>query len=120
MLAVNVIGESSHTVRRLFSWYSDWYCLKRAVAWILQIKTALRVASSRRQNLLGHKQSEKAKQPLHLQDLQDAEDAIFRFCQETSFADEMCSLKRGEAVKTNSHLVKLSPIFQNEMNRVGG
>lgn len=80
----------------------------------------LKVANAKRKNLLGYKPSDKNKQTLNAQDLQDAEEAIIRLCQETSFADEMCSLRRGKAVKTSSHLVKLSPFLQNGRIRVGG
>lgn len=113
VLSLNVVAnESSNSIDKLFSRYSDWHRLKKAVAWILRIKAALKMASAKKKPLPSHKQSEKNKQTLHMQDLQDAEDAIIQFCQETSFADEMHSFKRVKAVKTRSHLVKLSPIDQ--------
>lgn len=108
VLAVNVVdSKSSNPINKLFSRYSDWHCLKRAVAWIIRIKAGLKGASATKKNLLVHKQDENIKQALHMQDLQDAEDAIIRFCQKTSFTDEMCSLQMGKAIKTsslNSHL----------------
>ena len=105
------------TVNRLFTYYSQWHRLKRAVAWILRVKALLKARTNAG---LTNKETRSNKGPLSVKDLQEAEAAIIHSCQPVSFMEEMTALKKGLLVKKSSHLYKLSPVLQNNLIRVGG
>lgn len=117
---IAVVEDGSNVINKLFSWYSDWHCLKRAVAQILCVKAILKLTIAKKKDFPRNKRDKKDIQALSVQDLQEAEVAIIRFCQETNFADEMTAVRKGNTVKTSSHLRKLSPVLQDRLIRVGG
>ena len=56
VLTVNVTAiEGNDSINRIILRYSKWHHLKRAVAWILRIKAALRMAVAKKKGLLGNK-----------------------------------------------------------------
>lgn len=57
---------------------------------------------------------------LTVEDLDQAELAIIRFCQGKRFPEELASLRKGQPVKKSSHLHKLCPQLQDGVLRVGG
>lgn len=116
VLAVSVTtpDDCSDPVNKLLMHYSQWHCLKKAVAWNLRIKSALRAC------LKNDMREKYEKGPLSVENLQKAEAAIIQLCQSISFMDEMIALKNGLGVKKSSHLHKLSPIIQDNLIRVGG
>lgn len=57
---------------------------------------------------------------LTAEDVAVGETKIIKLCQTQCFNDELMALKKGDKVKGNSHIVKLDPVLQNGMFRVGG
>ncbi len=133
-------AESTEPVNKLIQYYSSWYKLKKAVAWILKLKETLMQIRKRRKELLvkdSHSQTDEERQQaikqiqaykttvgkgaLTVEDLKRAEHEIIRFCQKQSFQDETSSLQKGfHNLKRSSSLYKLDPVLQNGLLRVGG
>ncbi|XP_077978766.1 uncharacterized protein LOC144434185 [Glandiceps talaboti] len=117
------VDESKETVNKLINHYSNWYALKKAVAWILRIK----------QNLMGKckntQTTNKKRQTsvfLSVKELQDAERAIISIVQQEAFKEEISVLKKHKesekrAVKRASPVYKLDPMLgEDGLLRVGG
>ena len=118
-VVVNAITvcEETATLERLFRRYSDWYSLKRSVAWLLRLKKLLKLRVAQRPHLQQH--STKPEGPLTLKDLQDSENAILACVQRHHFA-EVSTMKKGCQVKKSSSVYKLDPKIEDGILRVGG
>ena len=99
---------------RLLKTYSSWYKLKRAVAYIIKLKTLLKANCSN-----GRCQDQQSKErpgPLQVEDLKYAEDAISRYTQAQAFAREIKILSsctsQGATVHRSSPIYRLSPVKQ--------
>lgn len=57
---------------------------------------------------------------LTVEDLDQAELAIVRYCQRTRFPEKLASLEKGQPITMSSHLRKLCPQLQDGVLRVGG
>ncbi|XP_037631889.1 uncharacterized protein LOC119491753 [Sebastes umbrosus] len=57
---------------------------------------------------------------LTAEDVAMGEIEIIKFCQSQGFGDELISLQKGDKLKGSSHIVKLDPVLQNGILRVGG
>lgn len=57
---------------------------------------------------------------LSVEDLEKAELAIIRDCQQRTFPEELACLEKGQPSKATSHLRKLCPQFLDGVLRVGG
>ena len=91
----------------LFNYYSSWFRLKKAVAWILELKNM-------------HKENRGPKS-LSVKNLDEAEAAIVNYIQKQEFSVEIGDLKTFGKVKKNSSLIKLQPFLDHDGNlRVGG
>ena len=134
-ISVNAISVQNSTATcQLITYYSDWKRLKTAIAWLLKVREALLQLSHKRKQLSlvsspdTHyinqemmKARDSMKQSLSVEDLLKAEDAIIKFCQRETFADEIHTLMAGIPVKKNSYLYKLNPTFTKDgVLRVGG
>lgn len=86
-------------------YYSQWHHLKKAVAWILRIKSALKACTN---TGLNDKSVKREKGPLTAENLQEVEAAITQFCQSTSCMDEMTALKNEE------EFVQMAAVFFTE------
>ena len=88
--------SKENIVDQLFKYYSSWYKLKRAVAWLLRIKQLLhsRVQLTRSKTFLN------ASDPLTVTEIKQAEIAIVIYIQKDSFS---------EATKKSSSVRKLLP-----------
>lgn len=120
--AVQSMTESCPT-SKLLSYFSNWKDLKRAVAWILKIKDALKQKNDVKTKESMHPEDVKPKveKPyLSVDDLEKAEKAIISFVQRQYFSEEISDLAKGKAIKKSSHLYKLDPTILDGMLRVGG
>lgn len=136
--AVKVEEES---VSLLIQYFSSWIQLKKCVAWMLRIKDwLLACVKKRRKLLLSLAQSDLTREEqevsvqrdmhefkrtivagsLTVEDLEQAELAIVKYCQQKTFPEELLSLEKGQPVKTSSHLRKLCPQLQDGVLRIGG
>lgn len=55
-----------------------------------------------------------------VQDLEEAEEAIVKFCQNQGFSQEMASLRNGRNVSRKSSIFQLDPFLDYGILRVGG
>ncbi|XP_057184323.1 uncharacterized protein LOC130550835 [Triplophysa rosa] len=94
--SVNLVctSEGMDTVIRLINHYSDWYRLKRAVAWILCLKDML-IQKCKTKN------TTTIQAALTMQDLTRAENEIIKVTQGQIFKDEISMLQK-EEVKCQS------------------
>ncbi|XP_067260191.1 uncharacterized protein [Chanodichthys erythropterus] len=119
--------DGTDTVNKLITYYSDWYKLKRAVAWILRFKDMIMqrsnqvTAKNRKVQSCDTNFTAQNCRALTMQDLTRAENEIIKFTQNQRFKEEMSMLQKGnQSVKKNSCLSKMDPIFQDGLLRVGG
>ena len=84
--------SEENMVDQLFKYYSSWYKLKRAVAWLLRIKQLLhsRVPLTRSKTFLN------ASDPLTVTEIKQAEIAIVIYIQKDSFSE---AIKKGSSVR---------------------
>lgn len=109
---VNILNikENNDILSKLTHYYSSWFCLKKAVAWVLRLKeTLLQLCKARRQFQEYIAQSEKdpekqlsllqeqmqkyrstmEKKSLKLKDLNQAEIQLIQFSQKQQFQNEI-------------------------------
>jgi len=129
-----VVADSLKATDRLLNYFSDWKRLKVAVAWFLRLKKMLFELSRGRKALeaTGNVQADQrervkvtsitSKQDiLTPKDLEKAELAIVRYCQQQRFQDEITSLLSEKGtVSRQSTIYKLDPILEDGILRVGG
>ena len=94
-------------IEELFNSCSSLHKLKRRVCWFLKMKTFLRKKS-------------KFSLELTVQDMKDAEFAIFSFVQHKHFNNEISSLEKNVQIPKNSSLKSLNPFVHNGLLRAGG
>ncbi|MEL7341107.1 MAG: hypothetical protein AAGM67_11510, partial [Bacteroidota bacterium] len=114
--SVNV-GNAEGMTSLIFSRFSNWNRLKKAVSWILRYKQWLlrKVRKKRVPFELGEKKR------ITNAEMNEAEAAIIKCVQQECFADELISLQSSEhAVKSTSSLRRLDPIIKNGLLCVGG
>lgn len=103
-----IVANQSSPIDKILDFFSCWYKLKRAVAWLLRYKGVL----SRAIVPTG---------TLKIKEMSEAEIAIVRHLQEKCFKETLQSLKNKRDLGRNNSLRKLDP-FLDERNilRVGG
>ena len=134
--------DGQNATNRLIAYFSSWRRLKTSVAWFLRVRNTMQLLNQKRKEIqasvlnsgLGITQQKKKKeeemqrfratlrnQTLSPEDVDAAERAIIRYCQQDKFSDEIAALKKGTSgVKKSSHLYKLDPVLRNGLLRVGG
>ena len=140
--SATAIDDSPSTVSKLIEHYSNWYRLKKAVAVFLRVQKTLwkRRADRKRadsevsstETQPEKRQPDLQRSPLNVQDLEEAEIAIFRFLQSQAFSDEIHALNRVSkdkwdqenhkktGIKKTSRLLGLDPYLDQSVLRVGG
>jgi len=99
-------------VDRLINYFSSYYRLKLACAWMLRYKRFL-------QNRLNSVKLEKSR--ITVTELHDAENALIKYVQHNYFQEYPAILKGKEIkISSKSDLYKLNPILVQEILRVGG
>ncbi|XP_036072164.1 uncharacterized protein LOC112147751 [Oryzias melastigma] len=131
--------EEVDPVMTIIHHFSSWTKLKTAVAWLLKFKRWI-MASHRKKALSTTKptmtngkqqpillKNEKAlikqdpvKRCLNVEDVEEAEEEIIKYCQKRKFEEELSCLQSGAKVKRSSHVYKLCPFIKNGILRVGG
>lgn len=101
--------STDNPTRKLLQYYSSWHKLKKAVAWLLRVKTALM-----------KKGDVTFSKFLTVKELNEAEKAVLEVVQKESFSDEVIALSKGERIKKSSPLCKLHPVLHEGLLRVGG
>ncbi|XP_019633454.1 PREDICTED: uncharacterized protein LOC109476879 [Branchiostoma belcheri] len=112
---VNAIGveeAQKSPMDALIVHYSSWHRLKKAVAWIIKVKQALRQKNNGHWSRIDNARSQNK-----------AEGAIFKHVQHRYYHQEIVSLKRSKdaGVASTSSVYKLNPILgEDGLLRVGG
>lgn len=133
--------DTSCPTDQLIGYFSNWNRLKTAVAWFLRLKAMLWAQSGSRKQVEAcvakhskkhlHERLEVAERPratgmstkgkLTLEDILEAEVAIIRYCQQQKFGEEIAALSSGrETVSRRSSIYRLSPVWEDNLLRVGG
>ena len=120
--------EPKDSMDQWMNHYSSWTALKRAVAWFLKLKDLLKELKEKRKELntldgeskmIKFKKALKGKN-LTFDDLAKAETEIVKYCQKQGFKEDLAMLKEHQRVKKSSSLLKLNPVLQDGVMRVGG
>ena len=100
---------------RLIEFFSSFYRLKLAVAWLLRVKLCMRERLKCSESVLNMS-------AVSVSELNDAETSLLKYVQRTCFSKCYSSLLKGslEHVTKSSPLYKLKPIFVDGLIRVGG
>ena len=95
-----------HPIRRLIDYYSSWWRLTRAVAWLLRLKSHLRGKLVDIHDI-------------HMKDISEAEHVILVHEQDNVFQQEKVDLSSGR-LRQNSDIFRLDPEMHDGLLRVGG
>ncbi|XP_059357093.1 basement membrane-specific heparan sulfate proteoglycan core protein-like [Carassius carassius] len=135
-------NECTDPLNQLFEYYSSWHKLKKAAAWILQLRRKFRHLSEKRKELEQNIQQNEndpekcrsiveqqmvmyrknlEKRILTVEDLSRAEIELIKYSQKQTYMEEIQALQlAGSRVKKNSSIFKLDPYLQGDVLRVGG
>ena len=101
----------------LFSKFSEWFKLKRSVAWLIRYKNWLK-KKNHDQEL--QRNPELRRKWLSVEEIIEAEHSIIKCIQHESFQEEISALKKDTAVKISSNLRSLDPVLKDDLLCVGG
>ncbi|TWW61447.1 hypothetical protein D4764_04G0000940 [Takifugu flavidus] len=138
-ITVNItIDEKFDCMSKLLQYYDSWNRLKRAVAWIMEVrkllihlKTGLLSETSQsekdpeKQKVIVQQNMEKYRSTMErrsvtFEQLMTAEAEIIRYSQSQCFPEEIRALCSNKPVKKSSQLYRLDPMLQDGFLRVGG
>ena len=102
------IDASVHPIDKLCNYFSSWHKVKRAVAWLLKIRTFLRTRPDRHIDQLS------------VDDVLAAETIIFKHVQQIYFKKDIALLTSGMKLVGQSPLKKLDPILNHDGVLVAG
>lgn len=148
-VSATMADETAAALDKLFQHYSDWYRLRRAIAWILRLKKILQHRVKQKKygasaSVINQPESDQTnmcttEHMLTLSDMQKAEHAILVCVQHKYFAKEITALTRASEQSTNvedqksqrtkmkgclvqktSPIYRLDPQMDNGILRVGG
>ncbi|XP_070535085.1 uncharacterized protein [Ptychodera flava] len=111
--------NAEETVQKLIHYYSSWYKLKKAVAWIRKVgDTLLRRAKNKSCSVDGPHE-------ITVEDMKAAETAIIKFVQKKAFPKDVESLSADRYTdkksQRNSNIYRLDPVMGADgLLRVGG
>ena len=97
------------TLDELLHYYSDWYRLKRSVAWILRFIRWLK-----------NKRCEKQTKFLTADEMKYAEVTIVKYVQQITYSTEIKDIALEGKVSRSCSIYNLEPILKNGILRVGG
>ncbi len=97
-----VESEENSATAKLLKHYSSWHKLKKAVSWVLRVKSYLLKKDQYKED--------DTKKPLTVDELNMAEQAIIRYVQKHAYPDEYATLNAAVgSVKKSSPLHRLDP-----------
>ncbi|XP_071092716.1 uncharacterized protein [Haliotis cracherodii] len=116
---VNLIDYSKpcKDIDSLISHYSDWFALKKAIAWVLRIREVLLDRSQKKKAGLAPQQSMPV--VLTVKDLENAEKAIVCYVQQQDFSSELERLNSNKELDLNkgSPISKFDPFVEDGVLR---
>ena len=112
--ATQVTDENSTDcpTRRLLGYYSSWHRLKKAVAWLLRIRHALKLK----------KDGQKVEFPklITLDELHEAEHFVLKYTQEKAYKVLHAFRKNENVIHKDNPIWKLDPMMEDGLFCVGG
>ncbi|XP_046551559.1 uncharacterized protein LOC124261296 [Haliotis rubra] len=107
-------------VDSLISRYSDWFALKKAIAWVLRIREELLDRSKMKK--AGLTPQKRKPVVLTVTELEESEKAIIWYVQQQNFSSELERLTSNNGLNLNkgSPISKLDPFVEDGIIRVGG
>lgn len=136
VLSTNVQEKENDPIDRLLSYFSDWLKLKKAVAWLLKFRDALKILARQRKDIEPTKvcpqsrevalkmqafKSTMGGQNLNIEDLERAEKVIIGISQRQTFRQELAKLEMAPpSVQRTSCIFRLDPMLDDGLLRVGG
>ena len=106
---VQVMEEvKEHPLDKLIAHYSDFYRLKKAVAWMVRWVRCMRDAETKNDS------------GLSVDELKEAECSLLKRAQEVCYREEIHSLVSGDSISRSSHILSLDPVLSHGMLVVGG
>ncbi|KAL3987991.1 21S rRNA GM methyltransferase [Sarotherodon galilaeus] len=132
LVCASTIKECEDVVLEFLQYFSSWFKLKRAVAWMLKVKSILLQLCRKRKELSAVKAQPEVERDmkgfkdslfqgdtnkLTVENLAKAEEAIICYCQRRTFSKEITALSKGQGVKRTSSLFKLSPVLEQGILR---
>ncbi|KAK7882611.1 hypothetical protein WMY93_028785 [Mugilogobius chulae] len=135
LVCANAVEETGDVIQEFLQYFSSWFRLKKAVAWILKVRSTLLELCRKRKELHATKSQPEVEKEmisfkkslfqtdtnkLTVNDLTAAEQEIIRYCQAKAFGKELVALKLGQGIKRNSSIFKLNPVLEQGILRVGG
>ena len=104
--------EVQHPIEAMIEYYSSWYRLKRAVAWLLKFREMLKRKANN--------ETIKATR-LSVDVVKLAEVTIIKHVQMSSYANELESLRSGKSIQKTSSVISLMPVMNEDgLMSVGG
>ena len=130
---VYTVISAVHPLESLISYFSSWWKLKRAVAWLLRFKEYLRMKSPdiRKKEVLTNEKIQETKQnvikKLTVEELDEVEREVLQRVQAVEFADELKTVS-SQSQRNSKKLLKgkgsalnrLNPILKEGLLKVGG
>ena len=113
--ALCAVVEAGDPVNSLVEHYSSWARLRRAVAWIIRLKTRLLKKVRQMQD-----NEEMRSGQLAPEELEAAEAALVRNAQERAYPAELARLRASDCVSRTSSIAKLDPFLEDGLIKVGG
>ena len=130
---VYTLISAVHPLESLISYFSSWWKLKRAVAWLLRFKECLRMKSPGipKKEVLTNEKIQETKQnvikKLTVEELDEVEREVLQRVQAVQFADELKTVSSQSQRNSKkllkgkgSALNKLNPILKEGLLKVGG
>lgn len=124
---VTQINQSRDHLDYVMGKFSSWLKLKRVIAWVMRFKNALKRRVINKDTNAGYNAE---RLPLDVEELQQAEHAIVKYCQFQVFREEIEDLSSNISVggngkvitfiKRKSRIIKLSPFLKHDVLHVGG
>lgn len=113
--------QNNDVLQCLMNKYSDWMKLRKIVAWVLRYKqNLLNKVKKKNSELKALTGANKEINPIQVEELHKAENAIFLYLQQQEYAEEIDALQKGKQIKQSSKIIKLQPILVDNILRVGG
>ncbi len=106
-MIVAVAAQNNHPIDQMINYHSDYYRLKKAVAWLVRWVRSMRRGNDVNAGLLT------------LSELRNAEYILVKRVQEDEYAAEIGLLRSGNSVKNTSHIKGLDPVRMNGLLVVG-
>ena len=112
-VSINSATVEMASLKNVIDYFSDWYRLKRAVAWLIRFKSYCK-------HRFLQTDDQVVKGDLTINELHEAEMTILRYTQHEMFSSEFDELTRSKHVKKSSRMADLNPVLHDELIRVKG